>query len=189
VRRGADSQSARAGWRAGATLLLAVACAHKPPPPPAIPPPAVPRAAVDMMCTRMHTEGINGELRAVKTSQPLITQSAVMALAAAMFYARRTAPQIRAANSVPDGDRLDHLARCGRDDRPVLGAIRESVRSRPARPLRSPFPRQRSGDVVLDCDRPAERHLGRCESDHAVCSRLGGLLGTCDSSRRNIAAQ
>ncbi len=83
------------------TLLLAVACAHKPPQPPAIPPPAVPRAAVDMMCTRMHTEGINGELRAVKTSQPLITQSAVMALAAAMFYARRTAPQIRAANSVP----------------------------------------------------------------------------------------
>ena len=182
MRRGADSQSARAGWRAGATLLLAVACAHKPPPPPAIPPPAVPRAAVDMMCTRMHTEGINGELRAVKTSQPLITQSAVMALAAAIYVGGDI-------GIVRDGDRLDHLARCGRDDRPVLGAIRESVRSRPARPLRSPFPRQRSGDVVLDCDRPAERHLGRCESDHAVCSRLGGLLGTCDSSRRNIAAQ
>lgn len=61
----------------------------------------VPRAAVDMMCTRMHAEGVTGELRAVRMSQPLITPPAIEALASAMFYSGRATPQITAAPSVP----------------------------------------------------------------------------------------
>ena len=83
------------------TLILFVACAHKPPAPPPTPPSMVPRAAVDAMCSRMHSEGINTELRAVKTSQPLITPQAVAALGSAMFYSGRVAPQITAPISVP----------------------------------------------------------------------------------------
>ena len=64
-------------------VLLLLACAHTPPPPP-VPPPLVPRAAVDMMCTRMHAEGMSGELRALKMSQPLITPPAIEALASAI---------------------------------------------------------------------------------------------------------
>ena len=82
-------------------LLALVACAHHPPPPPPIPPTAVPRAAVDMMCSRMHAEGMTGELRALRMTQPLITPTSVEALASAMFYTGRSAPQISAAASVP----------------------------------------------------------------------------------------
>ncbi|HEY6843849.1 MAG TPA: hypothetical protein VI391_06755 [Thermoanaerobaculia bacterium] len=61
----------------------------------------VPRAAVDAMCSRMHSEGINTELRAVSTSQPLITPQALAALGSALFYSGRVNPQITAAISVP----------------------------------------------------------------------------------------
>jgi hypothetical protein len=98
--RRADSQSARAGWRAGATFLLALACASAPQPPP-VPPPMVPRAAVEVMCTRMHAEGMNGELRVVKNSQPLITASSIEALADAMFYRGRSVAPVTAEPSVP----------------------------------------------------------------------------------------
>ena len=103
MRRGSDSQSDRAGRRAGVTLLLAfAACAHRPPPPPPLPPTVVPRAAVDMMCSRMHAEGMAGELRALKMTQPLITPQSVQALAEAMFYrGGRVPPQIAVAGSVP----------------------------------------------------------------------------------------
>lgn len=84
------------------SLLAALAaCAHHPPPPPAVPPLAVPRAAVDMMCSRMHAEGVSSELRALKMTQPLITPQSVQGLASAMFYSGRAAPQIAAAASVP----------------------------------------------------------------------------------------
>jgi hypothetical protein len=42
-----------------------------------------------------------GELRALKMTQPLITPQSVQALAQAMFYGGRSAPQIAAAASVP----------------------------------------------------------------------------------------
>ncbi|HEY8131179.1 MAG TPA: hypothetical protein VII12_04755, partial [Thermoanaerobaculia bacterium] len=61
-------------------LLLAVGCASTPQPPP-VPPPVVPRAAVEAMCTRMHAEGMRGELRVLKKSQPLITASSIEGLA------------------------------------------------------------------------------------------------------------
>src|SRR5437868_13485142 len=83
------------------SLLALAACAHNPPPPPPVPPPAVPRAAVDMMCSRMHAEGMSTELRALKMTQPLITPQSVQALAQAMMYSGRAAPQIAAAASVP----------------------------------------------------------------------------------------
>jgi hypothetical protein len=84
------------------SLLAIVACAHRPPAPPPLPPTAVPRAAVDMMCSRMHAEGMAGELRALKMTQPLITPQSVQALAEAMFYRGGSVPpQIAVAGSVP----------------------------------------------------------------------------------------
>jgi hypothetical protein len=61
----------------------------------------VPLAAVDAMCSRVHSEGIDTELRAVTRSQPLITPQAIAALGSAMFYSGRANPQITAAISVP----------------------------------------------------------------------------------------
>ena len=84
-----------------AALLLLAACAHNPPPPPPTPPPMVPRAAVDAMCSRVHSEGIDTELRAVTRSQPLITPQAVAALGSAMFFSGHANQQITAAISVP----------------------------------------------------------------------------------------
>jgi len=82
-------------------VLLFAACAYAPPAPPPVPPPAVPAAAVDVMCSRMHTEGISSELRAVKMTQPLITPQTVQGLAEAVYYSGRSAPRIAAAASVP----------------------------------------------------------------------------------------
>jgi len=81
-------------------LLLALGCASHPQPPP-VPPPVVPRAAVEVMCTRMHSEGMTGELRVVKNSQPLITAASIDGLADAMFYRGRSAAPVTAAPSVP----------------------------------------------------------------------------------------
>lgn len=83
------------------TLILFITCAHKPPVPPPTPPDMVPRAAVDAMCSRMHSEGINTDLNAVKTSRPLITPQAMAALGSAMAYSGRASSQVTAAISVP----------------------------------------------------------------------------------------
>ncbi len=83
------------------SLLAVMACAHNPPAPPPTPPSVVPRAAVDMLCTRMHSEGMTGELRALKTSQPLITPPSVEGLAEATFYRGRSIPRVTAAETVP----------------------------------------------------------------------------------------
>jgi hypothetical protein len=66
-----------------------------------MPPNMVPRAAVDAMCSRMKSEGINTELRVVKTSQPLITPQAMAALASAMFFNGRGQTNMSVAPSVP----------------------------------------------------------------------------------------
>ena len=86
---------------AGFCALLALACSSAPPPPPPVPPAAVPASAVDVMCSRLHTEGINSELRAVKMTQPLITPQTVQGLAEAVYYSGRSAPRIAAAATVP----------------------------------------------------------------------------------------
>ncbi len=54
-----------------------------------------------MMCTRVHSEGMTGELRVVKTSQPLITGAALEALAEATFYRGKPIASITAAAAVP----------------------------------------------------------------------------------------
>ena len=82
-------------------VIALTACAHNPPPPPPTPPTMVPRAAVDAMCSRMHAEGINTELRALKTTRPLITPQALEALGSAMFYSGHAKASINAAESVP----------------------------------------------------------------------------------------
>ena len=82
-------------------LIALAACAHNPPPPPPTPPAMVPRAAVDAMCSRMHAEGINTELRALKTTRPLITPQALEALGSAMFYSGHAKASITTAESVP----------------------------------------------------------------------------------------
>ena len=100
-RRAASTERDLIFLLAACCSLLAVMCAHRPPPPPPVPPTAVPRAAVDMMCSRMHAEGMTGEMRALKMTQPLITPTSVEALASAMFYTGHSAPQISAAATVP----------------------------------------------------------------------------------------
>jgi hypothetical protein len=49
----------------------------------------------------MHSEGMSGELRVVKTSQPLITAAALEALAEATFYRGKPIASITAAAAVP----------------------------------------------------------------------------------------
>lgn len=61
----------------------------------------VPRAAVETMCNRMHAEGMTGELRVVKNSQPLITPASVDGIAEAMFYRGKSVAPITAAVKVP----------------------------------------------------------------------------------------
>jgi len=101
VKRRADSQSARAGWRAGATCLtlLALACTSAPPPP--TPPSAVPSAAVEAMCGRMRTEGMSGDLRVVRTTQPIVTPAVISGLADITFYQGKAAQLVMPAGSLP----------------------------------------------------------------------------------------
>lgn len=75
--------------------LLASACASAPPLP--TPPSTVPRAAVEMMCSRMRTEGMTAELRMIKTTQPLITPTLLNALAEATFIGGKPAVAAAAA--------------------------------------------------------------------------------------------
>jgi hypothetical protein len=49
----------------------------------------------------MHAEGMSGELRVVRNSQPLITSASIEALAEAMFYRGRSVAPVTAATSVP----------------------------------------------------------------------------------------
>jgi hypothetical protein len=65
--------------------LLLAACASAPPPAtPAFA--SVPSAIVESMCARLHDEGMNGDVFAVKTTRPLITPAVLQALAEAAFY-------------------------------------------------------------------------------------------------------
>ncbi len=93
-------RAAGGGRDKGLWLLLLASCASTPQPPP-VPPPVVPRAAVEVMCTRMHAEGMRGELRVLKKSQPLITASSIEALADAMFYRGRSVAPVTVAPTVP----------------------------------------------------------------------------------------
>lgn len=81
--------------------ILVAACAYHAPVPPPVPPPAVPAAAIDVLCSRMHSEGVNSELRALKMTQPLITPQSVQGLAEAVYYSGRSSPRIAAAATVP----------------------------------------------------------------------------------------
>ena len=81
--------------------FLALACSYTPPPPPPVPPSAVPSAAVDVMCSRLHGEGINSELRALKMTQPLITPQSVQGLAEAVYYSGKASARIAASAIVP----------------------------------------------------------------------------------------
>jgi len=68
-------------------LLLMTACASAPPPPP--PQFAnVPASVLDVMCARLHDEGIARETTVdlARTSRPLVTRQSLQALAEAAFY-------------------------------------------------------------------------------------------------------
>ena len=68
-------------------VLLMTACATAPPPPP--PQFAnVPASVLDVMCTRLHDEGIAHETTVdlVRTSRPLVTRQSMQALAESAFY-------------------------------------------------------------------------------------------------------
>ncbi|HEV2719196.1 MAG TPA: hypothetical protein VG323_04190, partial [Thermoanaerobaculia bacterium] len=72
--------------RAAIAVILLAACASGPPPPP----PqftAVPASVLDVMCARLHEEGIGAEtpVDLVRTSRPLVTRQTLQALAEASF--------------------------------------------------------------------------------------------------------
>ena len=89
-----------------ALCALLAACASAPPPPP--PQFAnVPSSVLDVMCARLHDEGIAREttVDVVRTSRPLVTRQSLQALAEAAFYQGRPDPRAveaaYAANAAP----------------------------------------------------------------------------------------
>lgn len=71
-------------------ILLLTACSSGPPPPtPQFA--AVPASVLDVMCARLHDEGIARETTVdlVRTSRPLVTRQSLQALAEASFYSGR----------------------------------------------------------------------------------------------------
>ncbi len=89
-----------------ALCALLAACASAPPPPP--PQFAnVPSSVLDVMCARLHDEGIAREttVDVVRTSRPLVTRQSLQALAEAAFYQGRPDPRAveaaYAANATP----------------------------------------------------------------------------------------
>ncbi|HKS23732.1 MAG TPA: hypothetical protein VJZ76_13105 [Thermoanaerobaculia bacterium] len=75
-------------------ILLFVACASGPPPPtPQFA--AVPASVLDVLCARLHEEGIAREttVDVVRTSRPLVTRQSLQALAEAAFYSGRPDPR------------------------------------------------------------------------------------------------
>ena len=90
------------GWRMASSgwVLALLACAHTPPPPPVLPT-TVPSAAVEMMCSRMRSEGMTAQLRVVKISQPLITPPLMQALAAVTPRGSKVVAPVAVAGMVP----------------------------------------------------------------------------------------
>ena len=74
----------------GMTLLLA-ACASKPVMPPK-PVTVLPSAALDMLCARLHAEGMTSEVRIVKETQAIVTPASLSALAEASFSTASVKP-------------------------------------------------------------------------------------------------
>ena len=68
----------------GALFLFAAACASAPHP--TTLPSAIPSAVVEVMCGRMRSEGMSGDMRVVKTTQPLVSPAVINALADVAFY-------------------------------------------------------------------------------------------------------
>jgi len=79
--------------------VLALACASAPPPPAA--PSAVPSAAVEAMCGRMRTEGMTGDLRVVRTTQPIVTPAVIRGLADVTFYQGKASQPVMPAGPLP----------------------------------------------------------------------------------------
>jgi hypothetical protein len=73
-------------------LLLTTACASAPPPPaPPLQFANVPASVLDVMCARLHDEGIARDTTVdlARTSRPLVTRQSLYALAEAAFYKGR----------------------------------------------------------------------------------------------------
>ena len=69
-------------------FLVVIACATAPPPAPAVHWTEVPRAVLDVFCTRLHDEGVSPEttVDVVSTTQKLITPQAMTGLAETGFF-------------------------------------------------------------------------------------------------------
>jgi hypothetical protein len=75
-------------------VLFFAACTSGPPPPtPQFA--AVPASVLDVMCARLHDEGIAREttIDLVRTSRPLVTRQSLQALAEAAYYSGRPDPR------------------------------------------------------------------------------------------------
>jgi hypothetical protein len=80
-------------------ILLILACSHAPPPSP--PPASVPSAVVEMMCGRIRSEGMTADLRVVKTTQPLVSQGLINALADVAFYHGKPVAPVAPVSALP----------------------------------------------------------------------------------------
>jgi len=63
------------------------ACASAPPPPPVMPS-MVPQGVIESLCAMLHGQGAIGEVRVVRTTQPLITAASLRALAEQAFSSK-----------------------------------------------------------------------------------------------------
>ena len=81
--------NARASSAAALVLVMSCASHHS------VAPPSVtqlPGVVLEVMCSRLRTEGMSGEVRVVNETQAIITPATVQALASASFQQRRLSP-------------------------------------------------------------------------------------------------
>lgn len=86
-------------YRAIAVLVLA-GCASAPPPPPL--PTTVPRGAIESMCGLLKAEGMTSEVRVIRTTQQIITEASIQALADRAFSSKRSSsPEVASDQPLP----------------------------------------------------------------------------------------
>jgi len=128
---------------------LQIACARMSPPPLTAPPDEVPRTALDAICTKVRGEGITGEIDFVRTTEPLITRDAMIALAESGFYAGKTDPAQVADSLAARTLKLPvTLGSGGCDFRPVDAATQarhDTMLLQVSAPIINPFVRGAAG--------------------------------------------
>lgn len=76
-------------------FLFAIGCAHSNTP--VASPENVPPSAIEAICSKLHNEGLNGDLAIVRTTEPLITRETMISLSDAATYRGKKDPASFAA--------------------------------------------------------------------------------------------